>query len=89
MWDPAHVFRQKCNREMVVLEELNDADIEIVRRLLANHFHYTKSPVAQYIEKHGFVELKKFIKVMPLEYKRILEQQAAAQKVAGQEVSDG
>jgi glutamate synthase (NADPH/NADH) large chain len=51
--------------------------------------HYTQSPVAKKILDNLKEETKKFVKVMPLEYKRILQEQKVAKKLQLTEVSDG
>ena len=56
--------------------------------LLYNHYKYTASPLAKRVLDNFKEELKKFVKVMPLEYKRILEQKKLEQKMDLAEVSD-
>jgi glutamate synthase domain-containing protein 3 len=58
---------------MVELETLNSMDKETIHNLLHKHHKYTKSKKAEIIINNYESYLKKFIKVMPLEYKRILE----------------
>ena len=67
---------KKFNLEMVELEDLQDADRETLHRLLENHTDYTKSPKASEILKGWPESSKKFIKVMPTDYKRALEMMA-------------
>ncbi len=71
--DEAKNFKKKCNLEMVELENLNSMDKETIHNLLHNHYKYTKSKKAKAILNDYNVYLKKFKKVMPLEYKKILE----------------
>jgi glutamate synthase domain-containing protein 3 len=66
-------FRTKCNREMVEIEALNDYDITLVRTLLYNHHRYTKSDAAKAVLDDFAATMKRFVKVMPIEYKRILD----------------
>jgi glutamate synthase domain-containing protein 3 len=54
----------KCNRELVGLEELDDDDLELVRALVGEHRLRTGSTVA--------VDLSRFVKVMPHDYKAAL-----------------
>jgi len=56
--------------------------------LLHNHYKYTASPLAKRTLDNLKEELKKFVKVMPLEYKRILEQKKLEQRMDLVEVSD-
>jgi glutamate synthase (ferredoxin) len=76
-------FRRRCNPEMVDLEPLAESeDIELLRDLLIQHAGYTKSTVAARIlnDWDGFLE--KFVKVMPRDYRRVLEQQKRAEAEA-------
>jgi len=74
VYDAKGNFSKKCNTEMVELDKLNEGDIETLRNLLQNHYKYTQSPSAQGILGDLAGALKKFIKVMPLEYKRTLQE---------------
>ncbi len=79
VWDPANAFPQQCNTEMVALEELESAaDIEELRALIANHRRYTGSTVATAILEDWDSSIGRFVKVMPVDYKRVLEQQRTA-----------
>ncbi|MFA5337765.1 MAG: glutamate synthase-related protein, partial [Candidatus Omnitrophota bacterium] len=82
-------FRQKCNMEMVELEALSKEDETNIHNLLYNHFKYTNSTVAKALIDDFKKEIKKFIKVMPLEYKRILSAKKQERKLDLAEVSDG
>ncbi|MFH1441157.1 MAG: glutamate synthase large subunit, partial [Candidatus Omnitrophota bacterium] len=66
-------FKDKCNMEMVVLEEVSSDDGTVIYELLHNHYKYTNSPLAKKVLDDLSNQLKRFVKVMPLEYKRILE----------------
>jgi glutamate synthase domain-containing protein 3 len=82
-------FRDRCNMEMVELEKLSDEDKITIKNLLFNHKKYTNSPLAKKVLDDFHKESKKFIKVMPLEYKRILEGVKLAGKMDLLESSDG
>lgn len=73
VYDEAKTFKDKCNMDMVVLERVKEADKDTIYNLLHNHFKYTNSKKAKQIIDNMHEELKKFVKVMPIEYKRILE----------------
>ena len=64
---------KKFNLEMVELEDLQESDRETLQGLLQNHLDYTKSPKAASILSNWPKSSKKFIKVMPTDYKRALE----------------
>ena len=72
-------FRKLCNLEMVDLEPLCDpADVELVRDLLIQHAGYTGSAVAKRLLKAWKRSIKEFVKVMPLDYRRVLDEQKTA-----------
>ncbi len=67
--------RYRCNTEMVDLESLESADdIAELRRMIERHHHYTASDVAAKVLDNWEAALGKFVKVMPVEYKRALLQ---------------
>ncbi|MDD4183242.1 MAG: glutamate synthase large subunit, partial [Candidatus Omnitrophica bacterium] len=82
-------FRQKCNMEMVELEALSKEDETNIYNLLHSHYKYTNSTVAKRLIDDFKKEAKKFVKVMPLEYKRILSAKKFERKLDLAEVSDG
>ncbi|MBU4418585.1 MAG: glutamate synthase large subunit, partial [Candidatus Omnitrophica bacterium] len=82
-------FKKKCNLEMVVLEKLNAADIEIIKQFLTNHYRHTQSLKAKQILDNFYKYAHIFIKVMPLEYKRILGASMSVKKPDLEEYSDG
>ncbi|MBN3039093.1 MAG: glutamate synthase large subunit [Candidatus Omnitrophica bacterium] len=89
VYDQDHTFKERCNMDMVELEPVEEIDNDTIYHLLYNHFRYTKSRKARRIIDNLEDELKNFIKVMPLEYKRILEGIKIEQKLDLVEASDG
>jgi glutamate synthase (ferredoxin) len=72
-------FAQRCNLGMVDLEPLDQPeDIETVRDLIARHFDATQSGYAAGILTNWISMQKQFIKVMPRDYKRVLQAEARA-----------
>jgi glutamate synthase domain-containing protein 2/glutamate synthase domain-containing protein 3 len=67
-------FKNRCNLDMVSIEKLNRPDIETVQKLLVSHLKLTGSSVAKRILDNLANEMKDFVKVMPYEYKRVLEE---------------
>jgi len=64
---------KRCNHELVDLEEMVDhIEIEAVHELIRKHLEYTGSPVAERVLKDWFALRRKFVKVMPRDYKRAL-----------------
>ncbi len=77
--DESHDFPRRCNLEMVDLEPLAKADdIEQVRDLLTQHAVCTGSTVAMRLLKDWELTVKAFVKVMPLDYRRVLSEQNPA-----------
>ncbi|MFH1390603.1 MAG: glutamate synthase large subunit [Candidatus Margulisiibacteriota bacterium] len=89
VFDEAGDFKDKCNFEMVELQKLDQADLETVQSLLHNHVRLTKSAKGDKVLANFKEESQKFVKVMPLEYKRILEEQKVVKKLGLTEESDG
>jgi glutamate synthase (ferredoxin) len=90
IFDEDGTFPSRCNREMVDLEKFEDpADIEVVRDLLIQHAGYTGSTVAKRLLSDWDWAVTKFVKVMPVDYRRVLQEQkkkaaeALAAKPAG------
>ena len=79
VYDPRDEFLTRCNLAMVELEKLTEKpDIDFLREIIEQHLQYTGSQVAQTILKNWNESLKKFHKVMPIEYKKALSQMAHA-----------
>jgi glutamate synthase domain-containing protein 3 len=89
VYDTNADFKTRCNMEMVELEKIDVDDEPAISDLLYNHHKYTASPLADKILKNFKEEAKKFVKVMPLEYKRILAQKKAEKKPDLAEMADG
>ncbi|MGI9644359.1 MAG: glutamate synthase large subunit [Ilumatobacteraceae bacterium] len=71
--DRAGDFASKVNGEMVRLEELDDENREFLRSTIERHEAYTGSHVAHGILASWEVEVARFRKVMPIDYKRVLD----------------
>ena len=69
---------ENVNSEMVELESLDDNDKEFLSSILKDYLEETDSPLAKQLLEDK--EFKKFTKVMPREYKRVLLAQAKANK---------
>ncbi len=69
-------FKKKCNTGMVELQELMDpSDISTVRRILQRHLQFTKSAVAERVLQRWEDYRTLFVKVLPVEYKKVLAHQ--------------
>ena len=73
-------FAERCNPEMIDLEQCNDADREELHGLLQKHYEYTNSATANFILKDFDNQVGSFVKVFPKEYKKALQKQAEAAK---------
>jgi glutamate synthase (ferredoxin) len=88
-------FRPRCNMGMVDLEGLPDdsadaeGEAETVRRLLTRHAEFTGSARARRVlaEWHRF--RPRFVKVIPLDYRRVLLEQKKARAELGQTAAAG
>ncbi|MCH2113368.1 MAG: glutamate synthase-related protein [Pirellulales bacterium] len=76
VWDPDRTFLLNCNLGMVELENVveND-DVAQLRELIELHHNYTESSAAADILDRWEETLPQFVKVMPTDYKRVLEEQ--------------
>ncbi|MDD5440300.1 MAG: glutamate synthase-related protein, partial [Candidatus Omnitrophica bacterium] len=89
VYDPRNGIKYKCNREMVELEGLVSGDVNLIKALLQNHVKYTQSRAAKDFLGRFDREIKKVVKVMPIEYKRILLTGGISRRSAALEVLDG
>jgi glutamate synthase (NADPH/NADH) large chain len=69
----------RVNQEMVDLEELLDEDIEFLRQAISRHAEETGSGVAERLLAAGDEAWTRFTKVMPRDYKRVLQAMAKAE----------
>lgn len=82
-------FKNRCNMDMVELEGINEEDQTTIYNMLHNHYKYTNSSRAKNILDNLKQNLKKFVKVMPIEYKHILDTKKTDEKLDITEISDG
>ncbi|MCP4123205.1 MAG: glutamate synthase large subunit [Bacteroidetes bacterium] len=74
-------FEQNLNPEMVDLDPVETKDIEFLQKMINNHYQYTKSVVARAILDNWQEAEGQFVKVMPRDYKRVLQQKKELQTV--------
>ena len=77
--DPDGAFPSKCNTEMVELEAPTEEDFEELRALVEEHRERTGSAVAERVLAEWDALLGGWVKVMPLDYKRVLRERAEAE----------
>ncbi|MFM1801136.1 MAG: hypothetical protein RJA81_488, partial [Planctomycetota bacterium] len=83
IYDSQGNFASHCNMEMVELERFSEKeDIELVRDLLIQHAGYTDSDVAAHLLNHWEAVQKQFVKVMPVDYRRVLLERKKAAELA-------
>src|SRR5215468_5690098 len=72
--DAQSTFARRCNPEFVDLEPLErDDDLALVLELLKRQVKYTDSTLAARLLADWSITAKLFVKVMPRDYKRVLE----------------
>ncbi|MGE5597638.1 MAG: glutamate synthase-related protein, partial [Hyphomicrobiales bacterium] len=82
VYDPDCTFKDHCNLEMIDLEPLvEEEDLELVQGLMARHLEYTGSTVAEGLLRDWPASAQRFVKVMPKEYRRVLNEQQQARQV--------
>jgi len=79
--DEMQLFDTLCNLDMVELESVwRPADKEMLRDLIERHYKWTDSDRAKYILDNWNDAIGKFVKVMPIDYRRALEKMRAAEQ---------
>jgi glutamate synthase domain-containing protein 2/glutamate synthase domain-containing protein 1/glutamate synthase domain-containing protein 3 len=78
IYDADRRFRSRCNLELVDLEELEQADDDEIRGMIAEHAARTGSLPARNILASWEQRRERFVKVMPRDYRRVLEERARA-----------
>lgn len=77
VFDAAKDFAKKVNMEMVELDVVKDPhEIASLRGMIEDHKHYTGSELAATILRSFNSFLPRFVRVMPLDYKAVLEAEA-------------
>ncbi|QGZ91898.1 glutamate synthase large subunit [Microcystis aeruginosa] len=71
--DESGDFATRCNTQMVALEALEGEEIDDLRELIQRHADYTHSQKAALVLANWSEMLPKFVKVMPKDYKRMLQ----------------
>jgi glutamate synthase (NADPH/NADH) large chain len=79
VYDPAGDFDRKVNYDMVEVEHLDESDRRYLREMIERHQAYTDSAVARRMLASWSVEVSRFRKVMPTDYKRVLTVMKAAE----------
>ena len=78
--DEAGDFKLRCNMGMVEHEALTDEDKKVLRGLVEKHVALTGSPKGARLLADWNGTLAKFVKIMPVEYRKVLAQLAEKKK---------
>jgi glutamate synthase (NADPH/NADH) large chain len=79
VYDPARTFRSLANLAMVELEPLvDDSDAWLVAGLIEDHARFTASSRAKKLLDNWEHVAARFVKVMPVDYKRVVAARRAA-----------
>ena len=77
IYDSNELFDTRCNLDMVDLESVwHEDDKAQLRLLLENHYKYTNSPRAKFLLENWDAHLPLFVKVMPIDYRKVLKRMA-------------
>src|SRR5258706_8598396 len=71
--DEDGTFKGRCNLETVTLERLDERDLREVEEMLKRHATYTHSAAAWRLLAQWSESAPKLVKVMPKDYRRMLE----------------
>ncbi|MEX2544330.1 MAG: glutamate synthase large subunit, partial [Phycisphaeraceae bacterium] len=76
VWDAEGEFLQNCNLGMVDVEKVESTeDVDEVRELVGRHVEHTGSTAGQHVLDNWAEVREQFVKVMPIDYRHVLEQQ--------------
>jgi glutamate synthase (NADPH/NADH) large chain len=87
VYDADDTFFRRLNGEMVDLDPVDPDDAEWLRQVVRSHAHLTGSPVAGRMLDRWHSEVRRFKKVMPRDYRRVLEAARIAEE-SGQNVDE-
>jgi glutamate synthase (NADPH/NADH) large chain len=81
VWDVNKTFAKNCNMEMVLLDTLENEDELLLKKMILSHHEFTQSKLAAHILSYWQTAFKQFVKVMPIDYKAVLEKERIVQLV--------
>ncbi len=79
VYDATKSFVRNCNMEMVMLDTLDEEDEKLLKTMISNHYQVTQSEVATSLLKSWPHTFMQFVKVMPLDYKAVLDKKKIKQ----------
>jgi len=89
VWDVNKTFVKNCNMEMVLLDTLDTEDEQLLHSMIESHKQLTNSNLAAHVLSYWPTAFKQFIKVMPIDYKAVLEKKKAEKKSEALKTSMG
>ena len=76
VWDKNHVFDYFCNMDMVEIDLVEESQYrKELHELIRQHYLYTGSKLARIMLDDWQRYLDDFVQVMPIEYKRVLQEE--------------
>ncbi|MCG3174310.1 MAG: Ferredoxin-dependent glutamate synthase 1 [Myxococcota bacterium] len=88
VYDETEMFDTRCNLDTVDLETVwTRQDQETLRRMLENHHQFTGSKRAANILNNWETHLPRFVKVMPIEYRKVMERMKMQEEFEASAVS--
>ncbi|HQO33722.1 MAG TPA: glutamate synthase large subunit [bacterium] len=88
VYDETELFDTRCNLDMVDLESVwTDEDKQQLRTMIERHVGYTGSIRGKMILENWESQLPLFVKVMPIEYRKVLERMRLQQHLDDETVS--
>ncbi|MBW3545489.1 MAG: glutamate synthase subunit alpha, partial [Bacteroidetes bacterium] len=73
VYDPVNQFQEKCNMEMVGIEQPAEEDLSWIEQKLQEHLHYTGSALAKNLLQAWAEHQRYFRKVMPHDLKQAMQ----------------
>jgi glutamate synthase (NADPH/NADH) large chain len=73
VWDVNKTFVKNCNMEMVLLDTLENDDELLLKKMILSHHEFTQSKIAAHLLSYWQTAFKHFVKVMPIDYKAVLQ----------------
>ncbi|MEZ4887115.1 MAG: glutamate synthase large subunit [Chitinophagales bacterium] len=74
VYNPNNTFKAHCNDD-ADFDEMGEDDFQVLKGMVSSHLEYTDSEVAKELLEDWSEAVKSFVKVMPGDYKRALEEQ--------------
>ena len=88
VYDPSELFDTRCNLDMVDLESVwHSDDRKNLKDMLSDHLKHTGSTAARRILDDWEAQLPLFVKVIPIDYRKVLERMRMNEDAEGETLS--